>query len=113
MLAVGIICSRSVRIFLLLLGLIVGLSTATRSLAQAPDPGAQQDAEAAREKLLKASDELDNIQANSESTKTSVDAMKTDVTALQANVTQLQTENAAIGLRSIQDRAGASPADAH
>ena len=57
---------------------------------------AQQDAEAAREKLLKAEDELDNIQANSEATKTSVDGMKTDVAALQADVTKLQGDNAAL-----------------
>lgn len=63
---------------------------------QAQDPGAQQDAEAAREKLLKAEDELENIQANSEATKTSVDGMKSDVAALQADVTKLQSDNAAL-----------------
>ncbi len=63
---------------------------------RAQNPGAQQDAEAEREKLLKAADQLDNIQANSESTKTSVDGMKTDVAALQATVTKLQTDNAAL-----------------
>lgn len=60
------------------------------------NPGAQQDAEAAREKLLKAEDELDNIQANSEATKTSVDSVRTDVATLQTNLTQLQTDNAAL-----------------
>jgi len=59
----------------------------------AQDPGAQQDAQAAREKLLKAADQLDNIQANSETTKSAVDNMKADVTRLQATVTQVQTEN--------------------
>ena len=63
---------------------------------RAQNPGAAQDAEAAREKLLKASDELDNIQANSESTRAAVDGMKTDVTSLQQNVTALQNENAAL-----------------
>jgi regulator of replication initiation timing len=63
---------------------------------QAQNPGAQQDAEAAREKLLKAEDELDNIQANSETTKLSVDGMKTDVAALQADVAKLQSDNAAL-----------------
>jgi LysM repeat protein len=63
---------------------------------QAQNPGAQQDAEAAREKLLKAADQLDNIQANSETTKTSVDGMKTDVASLQAGVTKLQNDNAAL-----------------
>ena len=84
------------RIHLLLLGLIVGLSTATLALAQVPDPGVDQDAQAARDKLLKASDELDNIQANSEQTKVSLDAMKPQITTLQANITELQTENAAL-----------------
>jgi regulator of replication initiation timing len=63
---------------------------------QAQDPGAAQDAEAAREKLLKASDELDNIQANSETTRASVDGVKTDVATLQQNVTALQNENTAL-----------------
>jgi len=62
----------------------------------AQNPGAQQDAEAAREKLLKAADQLDNIQANSEATKTSVDGMKTDVAKLQGDVTKLQSDNAAL-----------------
>jgi LysM repeat protein len=64
--------------------------------AQVPDPGAAQDEEAAREKLLKASDQLDNIQANSEATKNSVDGMKTDVATLQATVTKLQGDNDAL-----------------
>ena len=63
---------------------------------RAQDPGAAQDAEAAREKLLKAQDELANIQANSESTRTAVDGVKTDVTSLQQNVTALQNENATL-----------------
>lgn len=63
---------------------------------RAQDPSAQQDAEAAREKLLKAADQLDNIQANSESTRQSVDGMKTDVVKLQADVTDLEAENTAL-----------------
>jgi len=66
------------------------------TVLRAQDPGAAQDAEAQREKLLKASDELANIQANSENTRTAVDGMKTDVTTLQQNVTALQNENAAL-----------------
>jgi len=83
-----------VRIPALFLSLALGF-LATPGL-QAQDPGAQQDAEAAREKLLKAADELDNIQANSESTKTSVDGMKSDVAKLQGDVTKLQSDNAAL-----------------
>jgi regulator of replication initiation timing len=63
---------------------------------RAQNPAARQDAEAAREKLLKAADELDNIQANSETTKTAVDGMKNDVGALQQTVTKLQGDNAAL-----------------
>ncbi len=69
---------------------------------QAQDPGTRQDAEAAREKLLKAEDELDNIQANSESTKSSVDGMKNDVASLQQTVTKLQSDNAALQLQLTQ-----------
>jgi len=69
---------------------------AAPAMLRAQDPGAAQDAEAAREKLLKAQDELANIQANSENTRTAVDGVKTDVTSLQQNVTALQNENATL-----------------
>lgn len=82
------------RIPALLLSLALGFS-ATPSL-RAQDPGARQDAEAAREKLLKAADQLDNIQVNSEATKSSVDGMKIDVSKLQGEVTKLQSDNAAL-----------------
>jgi len=83
-----------VRISAFLFALLLALPLVARS--QVSDPGAQQDAEAAREKLLNAADQLDNIQANSETTKLSVDGMKTDVAKLQADVTQLQSDNAAL-----------------
>ncbi len=82
------------RTFTFLLVLVLGWSVTFR--LQAQDPGAQQDAEAAREKLLKAEDELENIQANSETTTTAVDGMKTDVTKLQSDVTALQADNATL-----------------
>ena len=72
------------------------LCLAAPTILRAQDPGAAQDAEAAREKLLKASDELANIQANSENTRAAVDGMKTDVASLQQSVTALQTENATL-----------------
>jgi len=72
---------------------------------QAQDPGSRQDAEAAREKLLKAEDDLENIQANSEATKTSVDGMKNDVATLQATVTRLQNDNASLQLQLTQMQA--------
>jgi LysM repeat protein len=62
----------------------------------AQDPGAAQDAEAAREKLLKAADELDNIQASSEATRLAVDGMKADLTALHQSNDKLAADNAAL-----------------
>ncbi len=59
------------------------------AFAQDSDPAAQQDQEAAREKILKAADQIDMIESNSEATKSSVDQMKADLAALQ-------TENAAL-----------------
>ena len=53
------------------------------------DPGASQDAEAAREKLLKASDQIDQVAANSEATKAALDGLK-------AQLAQIQTENTAL-----------------
>jgi len=83
-----------VRILVILFSLFLAFSTTAR--LRAADPAAQQDAEAAREKLLKASDQLENIQANSESTKNAVDGMKADVTKLQADLASVQTENATL-----------------
>ena len=83
-----------VRIPIFLFGLALCFSAISGLRAQ--DPASRQDAEAAREKLLKAADELDNIQANSETTKTSVDGMKNDVATLQQTVTKLQGDNAAL-----------------
>jgi len=57
--------------------------------AQDQDPAAQQDEEASRQKILKAADQIDMIETNSETTKASVDAMKADLA-------QLHDENAAL-----------------
>jgi regulator of replication initiation timing len=83
-----------VKISPLLFSLVFCLSVTI--VLRAQDPGAQQDAEAAREKILKASDELDNIEANSESTRQAVDGMKADVVKLQADVASLQADNGAL-----------------
>jgi len=83
-----------VKVPVIFLSLIICFAANCKLRAQ--DPGAQQDAEAAREKLLKAADQLDNIQTNSETTKASVDNMKADVTKLQSTVTALQADNAAL-----------------
>jgi len=82
-----------VRISALLVSLVyLGMPLSVHAV----DPGAAQDAEAAREKLLKAEDQLELIQSNSETTKTSVDGMKADVLKLQADVASTRAENAAL-----------------
>jgi len=83
-----------VRISAFLLSLLLCLSAPVR--LQAQDPGAQQDAEAAREKLLRAEDQLDNIQANSEATKLAVADMKATIVKLQTDVAQAQADNATL-----------------
>lgn len=75
------------RISVFLFSLFVSLS-ATIGL-RAEDPGAQQDAEAAREKILKAADQIDMIESNSEASKPALEAMKADIA-------KLQTDNAAL-----------------
>ena len=50
-------------------------------------PAAAQDAEASREKLLKAADQIDMIESNAETSKVALDGMKADIA-------QLQTDNA-------------------
>jgi len=55
-----------------------------------------QDAEAAREKLLKAADELDMIQANAEASKVAIDGMKADIAHLQADNADLKQQLAAL-----------------
>lgn len=59
---------------------------------RAQDPGAQQDAEATREKLLKAADQLDLIETNSEATKASLESMKADIAKLQDENTTLKQQ---------------------
>ncbi len=99
----------AVRIPLLLLALF---SLALPVRAQVPEPGAMtqnpgaaQDEEAAREKLLKAADQLDLIQSGAESTKVEVDGMKTEFAQMQSSITQLQGANAALKeqISSLQD----------
>ena len=68
-------------------------------------PAAQQDAESDRERILKASDELDSIQSNSEATKAEVDNMKDQITRLQAANAQLTQDLA--DLRAAFDKAEA------
>src|ERR1700679_2437564 len=55
-----------------------------------------QDTEAAREKLLKAADELDMIQANAETSKAEIDTMKADIARLQADNAGLKQQLAAL-----------------
>jgi LysM repeat protein len=67
-------------------------------LAQIPDPGASQDEEAAREKLLKAADQLDLMENNAEANRTAIEGMK-------AEVAKVDSDNAALRqqLASLQD----------
>jgi hypothetical protein len=58
------------------------------------DPGAMQDAQEERLKLLKAADQIQMIQNNSEAAQKSVDGMKTDLANLHDSVTKLQADNA-------------------
>ena len=82
----GILLFHLVRILAFLFGFICIYGPV---VSRAQDPGAQQDAEAAREKILKASDQIDMIESNFETTKTSLDSMKSDIA-------QLQTENSSL-----------------
>jgi LysM repeat protein len=90
--------------------LFYGLAVPGRS--QVPDPGtvtanpgALQDEAAARDKLLKASDEIDMIQSNSESTKLALTAMKADIAQLQADNAALKEQ--ITGLQAALDRSEA------
>lgn len=75
---------------LVLLFIFVCLSFPLETHAQ--DPGAQQDAEAAREKILKASDQIDLIESNSETNKTTLEGMKADIAKLQDQNTTLKQQ---------------------
>jgi len=76
--------------------------------ARAQDPGVQQDAEAAREKLLKAADELDLIESNSEANKAAMEGMKGDIAKLQDENTTLKQQVA--DLQAAFDKAEAAHA---
>jgi LysM repeat protein len=77
---------------------------------QVPDPGvaAQQEADAARERLLKAADELDMIQANAEANKAALDGMKADLAKMRADNADLRQQLAA--LQAALDKAEADRA---
>jgi regulator of replication initiation timing len=63
-------------------------------MAQADqDPSKAQDAEAERQKLLKAADQLDMIETGYEATRASLETMKTQVAKLTENQTKLAQEN--------------------
>jgi LysM repeat protein len=55
-------------------------------------PAAAQDAEASREKLLKAADQIDLIESNAETSKVALDGMKADIAQLQADNTDLKQQ---------------------
>ncbi len=56
------------------------------------DPGATQDEEDQREKLLKAADQIDSIEANSEATKVALDSFKTQLSQIQDENTALKAQ---------------------
>jgi LysM repeat protein len=60
--------------------------------AQPAGPDAAQDAEAAREKLLKAADQIDMMESNSEANKAAMDDLKTQLTKLQDDNTALKLQ---------------------
>jgi LysM repeat protein len=62
----------------------------------AQDPAMQQDALAAREKLLKAADQLDMIQSNSEANKLAIESMKADIARLQSDNADLKQQLSAL-----------------
>jgi LysM repeat protein len=96
-----------VRIFVLLVSLCCWLSPSP-VFAQDSDPAAQQDQEAARQKILKAADQIDMIETNSETTKSSVELMKSDLAKLQADNLALKQQLA--NLQAAFDKAEASRA---
>jgi LysM repeat protein len=73
-----------------------------------PAPAVAQQAEAEREKLLKAADQIDLLQSNSELTKAEVDSMKNDIAQLQASNADLKQQLAA--LQAALDKAEAERA---
>jgi regulator of replication initiation timing len=60
--------------------------------AQPAGPDAAQDAEAARQKLLKASDQIDQMESNSEANKAALDGIKTQLAKLQDDNTALKSQ---------------------
>jgi LysM repeat protein len=56
------------------------------------DPGASQDAEEAREKLLKASDQIDLMETNAEATRQAVNGMKADLAKIEDENTALKQQ---------------------
>ncbi|MCE0483849.1 MAG: LysM peptidoglycan-binding domain-containing protein [Methylacidiphilales bacterium] len=78
------------RILVFLFSFLV-ISPAPASLL-AQDPGAEQDAEAARQKILKAADQIDMIESNTEATKPQIDAMKADIAQMQSDNTALKQQ---------------------
>jgi LysM repeat protein len=68
------------------------LLIAAFAVLRGQSPAEQQDAEAAREKILKAADQLDMIEGNSEANKAALESMKADVAKLQDENTALKQQ---------------------
>lgn len=93
-----------VKALVLLPGLALLLTAAT--LRAQDDPGAKQDAESEREKILKAADQLDMIQTNAEAAQSTLVGMKADLAKLQDENIQLRQQLA--DLQAAFDKAQAS-----
>ena len=83
-----------------LLTAALGLLLVMPLLAQ-DDPGAREDEKAAREKLLRAADQIDVLQSSNDANtaqiatlKSSNDQLRTDLDAAKADIAALKTENA-------------------
>ena len=70
----------------------MGNSPKAQPVGAIDDPGASQDAEAAREKLLKASDQIDLMETNAETTKQAVNGMKADLARIEDENTALKQQ---------------------
>ncbi len=73
--------------------LLLSLVYMNLALAQS-DPGAKEDKEAEREKLLRAADQLDNMTTQVEALRVQSDQQKAQVEALKSQVAEVKNDNA-------------------
>jgi LysM repeat protein len=78
------------------------------AIAPRAQPAEAQDAEAARERLLKAADQLDLIQSNAETARVAMEQMKSDLAQLQASNADLKQQ--VVALQAAFDKSEAARA---